>query len=198
MPITGRPREFDRDAALQAAVLVFWRKGFLATSIKDLCDAMNIRSPSLYAAFGSKEALYAEVIQRYNDSVRSLIWNHLDDGPTVQDGVRKALLAAAKALPGGAGIPSGCLVTMDASGDPDDGSIPEIIKQGRLDGLQMLRLGIQRAVTTQELTRSTNVESLSRFYQGIVQGMAIQARDGATQADLEGMAEVAMAAWPAN
>ena len=63
MPITGRPRGFDRDAALQAAMLLFWRKGFAATSMNDLCDAMGIRSPSLYAAFGSKEALYLEAVR---------------------------------------------------------------------------------------------------------------------------------------
>ena len=51
MAVIGRPRAFDRDAALEAAILVFWRKGFSAASMNDLCDAMGIRSPSLYAAF---------------------------------------------------------------------------------------------------------------------------------------------------
>ena len=64
MATIGRPREFDRGAALEAAMLAFWRKGFAATSMNDLCDAMGVRSPSLYAAFGSKEALYLEEIGR--------------------------------------------------------------------------------------------------------------------------------------
>ena len=63
MAAMGRPREFDRDAALEAAMFLFWRKGFAATSMNDLCDAMGISSPSLYAAFGSKEALYLEAVE---------------------------------------------------------------------------------------------------------------------------------------
>jgi AcrR family transcriptional regulator len=62
MAVIGRPRRFDRDAALEAAMFLFWRKGFAATSMNDLCDAMSIGSPSLYAAFGSKEALYLEAV----------------------------------------------------------------------------------------------------------------------------------------
>ena len=67
MAVIGRPREFDRDAALEAAMLLFWRKGFAMTSMNDLCAAMGIRSPSLYAAFGSKEDLYLEAFDRYGD-----------------------------------------------------------------------------------------------------------------------------------
>src|SRR6202044_797387 len=74
MAVIGRPREFDREAALHAAMLVFWRKGFAATSMNDLCDAMDIRSPSLYAAFGSKEALYLEAMEHYVHTVGPTIW----------------------------------------------------------------------------------------------------------------------------
>ena len=77
MAVIGRPREFDREAALQAAMLVFWRKGFAATSMNDLCDAMGIRSPSLYAAFGSKEALYLEAMEHYVKTVGPTIWDKL-------------------------------------------------------------------------------------------------------------------------
>src|SRR3979411_1663755 len=65
MAVIGRPRGFDRDAALEAAMFLFWRKGFEAASMNDLCDAMGVRSPSLYAAFGSKEALYLEAVEHY-------------------------------------------------------------------------------------------------------------------------------------
>src|ERR1700761_2329810 len=98
MSIIGRPRAFDRDAALHAAMLLFWEKGFLATSMNDLCDAMGIRSPSLYAAFGSKEGLFAEAVQRYNAGADQLIWDHITDGPTAKDGVRSVLMAASDVL----------------------------------------------------------------------------------------------------
>lgn len=196
MATVGRPREFDRDAALHAAMLVFWKKGFLATSMNDLCDAMGIRSPSLYAAFGSKEELYVEAVQRYNSAANSLIWNHISDGTTAKDGVRSVLLAAASVLPGSAGIPSGCMVNL-AAGDDSNETISKALKGARFGGLKALRSGIKRAVTEGELPKSVNVDRLSRFYLSVVQGMAIQARDGASRAELAGMAEVAMGAWPA-
>ena len=65
MAVIGRPREFDRDAALEAAMLLFWRKGFAMTSMSDLCEAMGIRSPSLYAAFGNKRRMFELALRRY-------------------------------------------------------------------------------------------------------------------------------------
>src|ERR1700733_184874 len=85
--VIGRPREFDRDAALQEAMLVFWRKGFTATSMNDLCDAMRIRSPSLYAAFGSKEALFLEAVDRYANVMGPQVWGRLAEGATARAGV---------------------------------------------------------------------------------------------------------------
>ena len=71
MAIIGRPREFDRGAALEAAMLLFWRKGFAMTSMNDLCEVMGIRSPSLYAAFGSKEGLYLEALETLRPNRRT-------------------------------------------------------------------------------------------------------------------------------
>ena len=80
MAITGRPREFDRGAALEAAMLAFWRKGFAATSMNDLCDVMDIRLQSLYAAFGSKEALYLEAVEHYVQTIGPPYWTSLRKG----------------------------------------------------------------------------------------------------------------------
>jgi AcrR family transcriptional regulator len=195
MPVLGRPREFDRDAALEAAMLVFWRKGFLATSMSDLCEAMGIRSPSLYAAFGSKENLYVEAVARYSVAANALIWGHIEDGPTVKAGMQKVLMGAARTLSGPDQMPTGCMVTL-AAGEESAAAEPGSAKKARLDSLAMLRGGLKRAVASGELPRSTNVDRLGRFYLSVVQGMAIQARDGADRADLEGMAKTAMAAWP--
>lgn len=196
MPILGRPREFDRDTALQAAMLVFWRKGFVATSMNDLCDAMGIRSPSLYAAFGSKESLYIEAIQWYTKTVRPRIWDRLEEGPSARNCVKKFLMTAAKALPGDAEAPLGCMVSMATIGEECPEAIQEAVKNARLDGLHLLRSRLEAAVADGELPRSTDVNRLSRFYLGVFQGMSIQARDGATRAELEGMAKPAMLAWP--
>jgi AcrR family transcriptional regulator len=197
MATSGRPREFDREAALHAAMLVFWQNGFLATSMNDLCEAMGIRSPSLYAAFGSKEDLYIEAVERYNAIADSLIWSHIEDGPTARDGVRSVLLAAAAVLPGSSEAPSGCMVNLVA-GDGCTESIAKTMKSARRGGFKAFRSGIKRAVASGELPGTTNVDRLSRFFLGVIQGMAIQARDGATRAELTGTAELAMGAWPAQ
>src|SRR5271156_7213585 len=99
MAVIGRPRGFDRDAALEAAMFLFWRKGFAATSMNDLCDAMNVRSPSLYAAFGSKEALYLEAIQHYVEVFGPPVWDKLAEGATARAGVQNLFLAGAEKPP---------------------------------------------------------------------------------------------------
>src|ERR1700744_3779832 len=116
MAVIGRPREFDRDAALDAAMLLFWRKGFATTSMSDLCDAMGVRSPSLYAAFGSKEALYLEAMERYVGIQGHLVWDGLG-GTTARAGVENLLIAAAETLPKSRATPAGCMAVLAAVGD---------------------------------------------------------------------------------
>jgi AcrR family transcriptional regulator len=198
MAVIGRPREFDRDAALQAAMLMFWRKGFAATSMNDLCDAMGIRSPSLYAAFGSKEALYLEAIDRYVQTIGPTVWDKLSAGPTARVGVEKLLLTATETLPESGEIPGGCMAVLGAVGDEWPAAIADVVKDVRLEMLGDLRSRLQIAVTEGELPVATDIDRLSRFYLSVFQGMAIQARDGATSAELKGVAASAMAAWPGN
>src|ERR1700761_9677931 len=114
MAVVGRPREFDRDAALEAAMLLFWRKGFAATSMTDLCDAMDVRSPSLYAAFGSKEELYLEAVERYVDIQGHLVWDRLEDGATARAGVENLLNAGTENLPESRTTPAGWLAILAA------------------------------------------------------------------------------------
>ena len=85
--MAGRPREFDREAALEAAMLLFWRKGYAAASMNDLCEAMGVRSPSLYAAFESKEALYLAAIEHYVQTQAPPVRGRLSEGATARDGV---------------------------------------------------------------------------------------------------------------
>ncbi len=196
MALIGRPRAFDRGAALEAAMHLFWRKGFSATSMNDLCDAMGIRSPSLYAAFGSKEALYLEAVGQYVRTVGPPIWGKLAEGTTARSGVERLLLAASESLPQSTETPAGCMPTLAAIGDEWPTAVAEVVKAVRLEMLNLLRSRLGAAMAERELSSSTDVDRLSRFYLGVYQGMAVQARDGATAADLRGMAEAAMAAWP--
>jgi AcrR family transcriptional regulator len=195
MAITGRPREFDRDAALEAAMLLFWRKGFAATSMNDLCDAMGIRSPSLYAAFGGKEALYLEAIEHYVQTFGSPVWDKLD-GLTARASVENLLLAGTEILPESRTTPPGCMAMLSAVGDEWPATIVDVVRKVRREVLRRLRSRLETAVAEGELPASTDTDGLSRFYLGVFQGMAVQAQDGASRAELKGVAAAAMAAWP--
>ena len=196
MAVIGRPREFDRAAALDAAMLMFWRRGFSTTSMNDLCDAMGIRSPSLYAAFGSKEALYIEAIEHYVDTVGPPLWGMLAEPTTARASIESLLLAAAEALPESDVMPAGCMVMLAAVGDDWPTAIVQIVKKVRALLLSRLRARLDAAVADRELSAAIDIDGLSRLYLGIYQGMAIQARDGASRADLRGVVAAAMAAWP--
>ncbi len=96
----GRPRAFDRDAALATATRLFWEKGYEATSIADLTDALGIGAPSLYAAFGSKEAFYAEALAYYCESTADFVWAKFAAADTAREAVLSFLMDSATALTG--------------------------------------------------------------------------------------------------
>ncbi len=196
MPVMGRPRGFDREAALQDAMRLFWRKGYGATSMNDLCEAMGIRSPSLYAAFGSKDDLYLEAIGHYVGTVGATVWGKLAAGATARDGIETLLRTAAETLPETADGPPGCMAMLAGVADEWPAAIAEAAGRVRRESLAGLRARLAAGVDDGELAPSTDLDRLARFYLGVVQGMAIQARDGATEEELIGIAAMAMAAWP--
>jgi len=198
MAAIGRPREFDRDAALEAAMLLFWRKGFAAASMSDLCDAMGISSPSLYAAFGSKEALYLEAVEYYARTIGPPVWDKLAGGATARAGIENLLIAWTESLPKSRATPAGCMALLAAVGDEWPATIVRVVKKVRLEMLDTLRSRLETAVAKGELTASTDIDGLSRFYLSVFQGMAVQAKDGATSAELRAVAAAAIAAWPVD
>ena len=177
-------------------MLLFWRKGFAATSMNDLCDAMGVASPSLYAAFGSKETLYLEAVEHYVEIQGTPVWDQLQEGTTARAGIENLLIAATGSLPKSRATPAGCMAVLAAVSDEWPAAITRVAKKFRMEMLGKLHSRLETAVAEGELPSSTDVDSLSRFYLGVFQGMAIQARDGATQAELRGVAAAAMAAWP--
>jgi len=194
----GRPREFDRDAALEAAMLLFWRKGFASTSMTDLCEAMKVRSPSLYAAFGSKEALYLEAIEHYVQVQGPPIWDHLAQGATARDSVKGMLNAAAENLPKSRTVPAGCMAAIAAISDEWPNGIARVARKIRLDMLNNLRSRLETAIANGELSATIDADVWSRYYLSVFQGMAVQARDGSTSDELKGVVAAAMAAWPSK
>ena len=125
----GRPRAFDRAAALEKAMLLFWRKGYEATSISDLTEAMGIGSPSLYAAFGPKEALYAEALRHYRETFDPPVWDSLESAGSVRDAIERYLMDAAAGLaPGPGARPTGCMVTLSSVSCEEHPALHELMR----------------------------------------------------------------------
>src|SRR3954465_8975939 len=128
----GRPRAFDRAAALAQATRLFWEKGYEATSISDLTAAMGIGAPSLYAAFGSKEALYTEALNYYCESNAPLVWKRFFAADTAREAVLSFLVDSAAALTGAvADIPRGCMVTLSSVGSEGHAGLGDLAQSAR-------------------------------------------------------------------
>ena len=192
----GRPRQFDRTEALDQAMKIFWQKGYTATSMNDLYEAMGIKSPSLYAAFGSKEDLYEEVLLHYEQSVAPVIWGHMTTEPSPRQAVWLWLERSAEMLTQ-TDMPHGCMVTLSAVGSEGNDRLGQLVRQLRSAGNALLKARLQQAQKQGDLPDSVDVEALTHLYISIQQGMSIQARDGASRETLLSIAGSAMVLWPA-
>lgn len=192
----GRPREFDRTEALNQAMKIFWQKGYTATSMNDLYEAMGIKSPSLYAAFGSKEDLYEEVLLHYEQSVAPVIWGHMTSEPLPRQAVWLWLERSADMLTQ-TDMPHGCMVTLSAVGSEGNDRLGQLVRRMRAAGNSLLKARLEEAQKRGDLPASVDVEALMHLYISIQQGMSIQARDGASRETLLSIARSAMVLWPA-
>lgn len=195
----GRPRAFDRAAALARATRVFWLKGFEATSVTDLTQAMGIGATSLYAAFGSKEALYAEALRHYGDTYEGLFWTRFSSAGTAREAVESFLMDSSAALTGSlCDIPRGCMVALSLVGSEGHLELGALVRSERAGSLNRLKARLDQAVADGEFPASVDVHALARFVQTVQYGMSVLARDGASRAELEAVARLAMQSWDAR
>jgi AcrR family transcriptional regulator len=193
----ARPRDFDEDVALNQAMTVFWRQGYEGTSLSDLTDAMGINRPSLYAAFGNKEELFRRALERYVKSPSSRVAAALAL-PTARETVAELLRAYADA-PSVPGRPLGCLLlTGGLGGGAEAAPIHAELRRRRGGQIAALRQRFEAAQRSGELAAEVSAVDLARYYWAVLQGMVVQAADGASRAELRRVAELAMAAWPAG
>lgn len=191
----GRPRNFDKSAALERAMEVFWIKGYEGASMTDLTSAMGIASPSLYAAFGSKEELFRQAVQHYGATQGVEIWGGVEQAKTAYEAIECYLMQTARVFTR-RNRPPGCLIVLSAlhPNEHSDTVRRELINM-RAQNVEGLKQRLQQGVTTGEISPRADLDAIARYFVTVQQGMSIQARDGASRRDLEGIARAALASW---
>ncbi|MFI5802314.1 TetR/AcrR family transcriptional regulator [Streptomyces sp. NPDC051561] len=190
----GRPRSFDRGAALEKATLAFWEHGYEPTSVADLTRVMGIGAPSLYAAFGDKKALFAEVVSAYAETHGAFSTRALTEEPTARAALGRLLHEAATEYTDPA-HPRGCLM-ISAATNCATAEVEQSLRERRNAALAAFESRIRADIAAGVLPADTDATSLARFSGAVLQGMSQQARDGATKEELEAVAALAMRAWP--
>ncbi|SMC16351.1 transcriptional regulator, TetR family [Andreprevotia lacus DSM 23236] len=176
---------------------VFWIHGYEGSSLSQLTEAMGINSPSLYAAFGSKEALFKEALDQYDREEGAAIQSRLDSRPRLRDAI-EAMLEASAICFSEPGRPPGCMVLLSALNcTPGNAGVWQHLHERRGRSLDILRARFLRGLAEGDLPPGCDVEALTSFYAGIRQAMSMQAIDGASRATLQGLARAGMLAWDA-
>lgn len=191
----GRPRRFREEDALDAAMRVFWQKGYEGTSLDDLTKAMKINRSSLYSTFGDKETLFRTVIDRYKAGSMSFVSEALNLKTT--RAVVEALLRMSVKFLSDPSHPPGCL---SIQGGVACGSGNEEAKQAMIDwrkaGLALLQKRLQRARTEGDLRRGVDPKDLARLVMIMMNGLGIQAVNGATAEEMNRAMDLALRSLP--
>lgn len=192
---TGRPRAFDIDEALERAMRVFWQHGYEGASLDDLTGAMRINRPSLYAAFGNKQALFAKALDRYQAGPADYVREALE-APTSR-AVAKRILEGAIHLLTDPRNPKGCLFVQGAlacSSESDD--VRAELAARRDAGVALMRRRFKRAIAEGDLPTGADAAALARYVATLAHGLAVQAASGAGKKELLEVARLALRSWP--
>lgn len=189
----GRPREFDVETALAAALRVFWEKGYESASLTDLTEAMGITRPSLYAAFGNKEALFKQTLDLYEHEKLAYVRTALD-APTAR-GVAQRLLEGTII-----NITSdcpGCLgVMVSVKNNACSSPIQEDVRNRAKSSHEAMVARMQQAIDEGDFTLPVSAEAMTNYLTAVLQGLSIQAGTGANRDQLQQVADATLAIWP--
>ena len=189
----GRPRQFDRDEALLRALDVFWQSGYEPASVSQLCVAMGISPPSLYAAFGNKAQLFLEAANYYERVFWTDARARIEMEPEVRKAITGFFLEAAAILTSSA-APCGCLVVLAAINvSAESQPVIDALKLLRNNSRDAFNKRLFRAKAEGQIPADTDVPALTTTLHALIEGMSIQARDGASPRDLEQVAKTVAA-----
>jgi len=191
----GRPREFDLEEALAAALRVFWEKGYEGASLTDLTEAMGITRPSLYAAFGNKEALFKRALDLYETEKLAYVGRALD-APTAR-GVAQRLLEGS--IENVTSECPGCLgVIVSVSCGSTESPIQQDVRARAQSSRTALVERMQRAIDEGDFTLPVSADAMTQYLMAVLQGLAVQAGTGATREQLQQVADATLAIWPSR
>jgi len=189
----GRPREFDVEEALAAALRVFWEKGYDGASMSDLTEAMGITRPSLYAAFGNKEDLFKRALDLYETEKLAYIRSALE-APTARGVAQRLLEGTVQNITSEC---PGCLgVITSVSCRSPDSPIREDIRERTHSVREAIVARMQQAIDEGDFTAPVEAEAMTRYLIAVLQGISVQAGAGACRDELQGVADATLAIWP--
>lgn len=195
MARTGRPREFDRDKAIDAAMNAFWERGFESTSLSDLRDLLNLSSASFYAAFGSKKSLYEECLKRYSETCGEVTSYLVDLSKSPREAMRDMLKHTIQ-IQTSSTSPLGCMAVLSGIHCSEDNKeVEELAFTVRKQTRDAIWGCVKRGVEQGELPASTDIETYTLMLDSFVKGIAIQAKDGASSDALLKAADCLLLSW---
>jgi AcrR family transcriptional regulator len=190
-PRMGRPRGFDTTAALDAAMRVFWEKGYEGATLNNLTDAMRINRSSMWAAFGNKEELFKQAFDRYLTTYQAYMREALEK-PTVREVIETTLRKTVEFL-STPGNPKGCLSVHGALAVGDEADpVKQWLIQGRKHGEAVARKRFEKAKKSGELGPDEDPAALARYVGTLIQGLGVQGASGATKAELTKVVDTAL------
>lgn len=188
---TGRPISFDKDAALEAAMLLFWERGFEGTCMTSLTQAMDLNPSSIYAAFGDKHALFQLAVKRYMETRSQYATDALEE-PTLEKVVR-ALFNNTVAFLTAPGHPPTCMTLAGAMGGSVDATpARDLMTEIRRQNEAAMKERFLQARKSGELCKDVNVDDYTRYLSSILAGLSIQAANGSTKAELKRTVQMAL------
>jgi len=194
----GRPRGFDRDDALDRAMHLFWERGYEATSVSELTEAMGITPPSLYSFFGDKKRLFLEAVDRYQSGPGCFALKALTEETTAERFVRRLLSEAVISF-SNPREPKGCLVVLGATNCAVESSdVFTALADRRRAAEAVVRKRIAAGQAAGELAEGTDIDALAGLVTATLYGLAIKARDGKSRASLGKIVDQMMQRWPSR